>query len=68
MELRDLITKYHLSNDKTEKAELRSVLLKKRIELDLPVAFDVTVLAHYDTFLITGKKTSLESMLHFVPE
>ena len=54
------------SNDKTEKSELRSEILKKKTELDLPKAFEVPILAHYDMFIMTGKKTSLESMLHFV--
>lgn len=67
MELKDLIKKYYDSNDKTEKSELRSEILKKKTELDLPLAFDTPVLAHYETFKMTGKKTSLESMLKFVP-
>ncbi|WP_291098179.1 MULTISPECIES: hypothetical protein [unclassified Flavobacterium] len=66
MELKDLIKKYYDSNDKTEKLELRSELLKKKTELDLPIAFDTPILAHYEMFRMTGKKTSLESMLHFV--
>ena len=66
MELKDLIKKYYDSNDKTEKSELRNEILKKKTELDLPPAFEITILAHYDTFKMTGKKTSLESMLHFV--
>jgi len=66
MELKDLINKYYSSNDKTEKSELRNELLKKKTELDLPKAFEVPILTHYDTFIMTGKKTSLESMLHFV--
>lgn len=36
MELKDLIIKYYNSDDKTEKAELRNELLKKKKELDLP--------------------------------
>lgn len=66
MELKDLIKKYYDSNDKTEKSELRSEILKKKTELNLPTAFEITILAHYDTFKMTGKKTTLESMLHFV--
>jgi cobalamin biosynthesis Mg chelatase CobN len=66
MELKDLIKKYYDSNDKTEKLELRSEILKKKTELDLPLAFDGPILLHYETFRMTGKKTSLESMLHFV--
>ena len=66
MELKDLIKKYYNSNDKTEKLELKSEILKKKTELDLPKMFEVPILAHYDTFIMTGKKTSLESMLHFV--
>ena len=66
MELKDLIKKYYDSNDKTEKSELRSAILKKKTELDLPKAFEVPILAHYDMFIMTGKKTSLDSMLHFV--
>ena len=66
MELKDLIKKYYDSNDKTEKSELRTEILKKKSELDLPKVFEVPILAHYDTFIMTGKKTSLESMLHFV--
>ena len=66
MELKDLIKKYYDSNDKTEKSELRNEILKKKTELDLSPAFEITILAHYDTFKMTGKKTSLESMLHFV--
>ena len=65
MELKDLIKKYYDSNDKTEKSELKSEILKKKTELDLPKMFEVPILAHYDTFIMTGKKTSLESMLHF---
>lgn len=66
MELKDLIKKYYESNDKTEKSELKSEILKKKTELDLPQAFEVPILAHYEAYRMTGKKTSLESMLHFV--
>ena len=63
MELKNLIIKYHNSDDKTEKSELRRELLKKKTELDLPEAFQIAVLAHYDAFLISGKKAYLETML-----
>ena len=63
MELKDLIMKYHNSDDKTEKSELRSELLKKKTEFDLPEAFQIAVLGHYDAFLISGKKAFLETML-----
>ena len=66
MEIKDLITKYYNSNDKIEKSELRSKIVKMKTELNLPPAFDIAILAHYDTFNLTGKKTSLESMLHFI--
>ena len=66
MELKKLIVKYYDSNDKTEKSELRREILKKKVELDLPTAFEVTIFAHYDMFISTGKKTSLKSMLHFL--
>ncbi len=66
MEIKDLITKYYNSNDKIEKLELRNEIDKKKNELNLPPAFDITILAHYDTYILTGKKTSLESMLYFI--
>lgn len=67
MELKDLIKKYYDSNSKTEKLELRNEILKKKTELDLPLIFDAPIFAHYETFKLTSKKTSLESMLHLVP-
>lgn len=66
MEIKDLITKYYNSNDKMEKLGLRSEIDKKKTELNLPPAFYITILAHYDTFIMTGKKTSLESMLSYI--
>lgn len=66
MELKELIQKYYDSNDKTEKSEIKTELLKMKKQLDLPQAFEITILAHYETFKMSGKKTSLESMLHFV--
>ena len=65
MELKDLIKEYYNSNDQTEKLELRNRLLKKKTELDLPIAFEIPVLAHYDTFVMSGKKAFLEAMLKF---
>lgn len=68
MELRDLIKKYHTSNDKNEKAELKTILLDKKRELDLPEAFDIVIRAHYEAYCFSGVKSSLEKMLRFVPE
>ena len=65
MELKELIMNYYNSNDKTEKLELRNHLLKKKAELDLPIAFEISVLGHYDAFLISGKKAYLDAMLKF---
>jgi hypothetical protein len=65
MELKDLIMKYYNSNDKTEKLELRSELLKKKIELNLPVAFETAVFSHYEAFCLTGAKPFLEIMLKY---
>lgn len=66
MELKDLIKKYYDSNDKTEKSELRKELLKKKTELNLPIAFDLAVRSHYDAYCISGSKGFLEAMLKFV--
>ncbi|MEY4834317.1 MAG: hypothetical protein RI980_432 [Bacteroidota bacterium] len=65
MELKDLIMKYYDSNDKTEKSELRSELLKKKTELDLPEAFQIAVLGHYEAYRISGAKPYLEVMLKY---
>lgn len=65
MELKDLIYKYYNSNDKTEKSELRNELLKKKTELDLPMAFDFAVKGHYDGFCFSGSKGFLEAMLKY---
>lgn len=65
MELKELIKKYYDSNDKTEKSELRNELLKKKTELDLPIAFEYAVKSHYDGFCTTGSKGFLEVMLKF---
>jgi hypothetical protein len=65
MELKDLIMKYYDSNDKTEKSELRNELLKKKTELDLPEAFQIAVLGHYEAYRISGAKPYLEVMLKY---
>ena len=65
MELKDLIQKYYDSNDKTEKSELKSELLKKKTELDLPEAFQIAVLGHYEAYRISGAKPYLEVMLKY---
>lgn len=65
MELKDLIKKYYDSNDKTEKSELRTELLKKKKELDLPMAFYFAVKGHYDIFCFSGSKGFLEAMLKY---
>jgi len=65
MELKDLIIKYYNSNDKTEKLELRNEVLKKKTELNLPIAFEYAVKSHYDGFLVTGSKGFLEVMLKY---
>ncbi|MCW2119865.1 hypothetical protein [Flavobacterium sp. 7A] len=65
MELKDLIIKYYNSDDKTEKAELRSELLKKKTELDLPEAFQIAVFSHYTAYEISKTKGFLDAMLKF---
>ena len=65
MELKDLIQKYYDSNDKTEKSELKSELLKKKTELYLPEAFQIAVLGHYEAYRISGAKPYLEVMLKY---
>lgn len=65
MQLKDLIKKYYDSNNKTEKLELRSELLKKKIELDLSEAFQVAVLGHYEAYRISGAKPYLDVMLKY---
>ena len=63
MELKDLINEYYNSNDKTEKFELMSKLLEKKIQLNLPLDFDLAVRGHYDTFISMNRKIYLETML-----
>jgi hypothetical protein len=65
MELKELILKYYNSDDKTGKSELRSELLKKRIELDLPEAFQIAVLGHYTAYEMSRTKGFLDAMLKF---
>lgn len=63
MELKDLIKKYYDSNDKIEKLELRNELLQKKIELDLPLTFDLAVRSHYEAYCASGTKGFLDVML-----
>lgn len=65
MELKDLIMKYYNSDDKNEKKQLKSELIKKKTELDLPEAFQIAVFSHYTTYEISKKKGFLDAMLKF---
>ena len=50
---------------KTEKAELRNELLKKKKELDLPEAFQIAVFSHYNAYEMSKVKGFLDAMLKF---
>ncbi|MCV9387321.1 hypothetical protein [Reichenbachiella ulvae] len=68
MELRELIYKYYQANSLKEKAELKSKIMKAKEGLNLPLAFEVTVMAHYDAYEMGGVITSIDTMLSFLPE
>ena len=68
MELKELIEKYYDSNDKIEKLEQRSELLKKKTELDLQEAFQIAVLGHYEAYRVSGAKPFLEVMLKYASQ
>ena len=54
-----------LSLENRTETDLRNELLKKKTELDLPEAFQIAVLGHYQAYTISGAKPYLEVMLKY---
>jgi hypothetical protein len=62
-EIIELIHKYYNSNYLKEKMEMRTVLLKKKTEINLHNNFKIVVFTHYDSFKSSNIKGCLDTMV-----